>query len=161
MGLNFKDIYRGWKNLIFKSNSVEYIARGRYDVCKKCLARKGSLCTDCGCYLPAKQRAISRTNDCPNGYWPIVTHYIYYNNNPAGFARYVREIVGRERKRVRRDIRKYLFGAVHRLPEGLYNWNEDEFRELKGWIAYLADNDREQFFKVKRAMQYKHDGEKG
>lgn len=67
-----KEIEQGWTKLIWKSNESELLAKERLAVCFDCSRRikKGLLkntCRVCGCYIPAKARAIR--SSCPLKYW--------------------------------------------------------------------------------------------
>ena len=56
----FNEIIDGWKNLLFKDDSVEQIAKSRIAICCNCehLTNRNT-CDLCGCYMPAKTRNIS------------------------------------------------------------------------------------------------------
>lgn len=74
-------IMEGIKNKIFKKEHVEAEAALRWSICKECsfLDTKGSkcmmpgtqpCCSDCGCSLSLKTRALS--SECPKGKWPAL-----------------------------------------------------------------------------------------
>jgi len=55
-------IVTGFANMAIKSlrtdnHKVEVEARRRLDVCGSCSYRMSMICSDCGCYLPAKARS--------------------------------------------------------------------------------------------------------
>jgi hypothetical protein len=74
-------ILEGIKNNVFKTEHVEEIAAGRYDICQKCdkLDLEGSeclvpgthpCCGECGCSMKLKLRSLGA--DCPLGKWDAV-----------------------------------------------------------------------------------------
>ena len=74
-------IAEGIKNKIFKKEDVEQVAALRWKACLQCpaLDRVGAkcampgtqpCCSDCGCSLGLKLRALS--SSCPQGKWPAV-----------------------------------------------------------------------------------------
>lgn len=73
-----KEITEGWKNLIFKKEEIEIIAKKRSDVCNRCThhskfhksSRPDAHCTKCGCTISAKTRSL--TSSCPIGLWKTV-----------------------------------------------------------------------------------------
>lgn len=84
--LNFKAIASGWKNYIFKSPTIEELAKTRAKICAECPhfsdkhPFKGKLmpdktiepiegvaCTLCGCPLSAKLRQV--LEQCPEKKW--------------------------------------------------------------------------------------------
>ena len=78
---NLDQIAEGIKNKIFKKDDVEQIAAVRWEACLKCpaLDRTGRncampgtqpCCSDCGCALGLKLRALS--SSCPKGNWPAI-----------------------------------------------------------------------------------------
>ena len=75
---NADQILEGIKNNIFKTEDIEKIAKHRWEICDQCefIDRDGShcvapgsqpCCSDCGCTLSFKIRALS--TECPKGYW--------------------------------------------------------------------------------------------
>jgi hypothetical protein len=75
-----KEIYDGWKNLVFENEEVEKLAKERIKQCagfedennvivlKKCdHFSDNKICGKCGCYMPAKAR--SPRSSCPIGNW--------------------------------------------------------------------------------------------
>ena len=66
-----KEIYDGFKNLIFPNEEIEALAEQRLSICFGCKTRTEDTCDrnkgGCGCFLPAKIR--SKTSACPKGYW--------------------------------------------------------------------------------------------
>ena len=60
-------IFYGWKNLAFKNEKTEIIAKERSVHCKKCDEKFWNVCTKCWCYIPAKVR--SRNSECPSKLW--------------------------------------------------------------------------------------------
>lgn len=69
--LNLRQIYQGWKNLIFENPEIEKLAKERALVCAKCPIRTDEVCDKskggCGCPLVAKWR--SPKSKCPTGRW--------------------------------------------------------------------------------------------
>lgn len=64
----FNEIVLGWKNIVFKSEEVEKMAKDRLLSCLKCqYITKRKTCSKCGCYIPAKVR--SEKSKCPKNYW--------------------------------------------------------------------------------------------
>ena len=75
MESDIKEIFRGFKNLIFKDQEVESIAEERLKRCFVCPLRTDNFCDKtkeengtkgCGCYLEAKTRSNS---ECPLKKW--------------------------------------------------------------------------------------------
>jgi len=75
---NIDQIFEGVKNNIFKKDDVELIADMRWQKCRECeyLDTKGDkcaapgtqpCCSDCGCSLAIKLRAVS--SSCPKRKW--------------------------------------------------------------------------------------------
>ncbi len=66
-----KEIFDGFKNLIFPNQRIEQLAESRLKICFECPIRTDNKCDKskggCGCYLSAKTR--SETSKCPKGYW--------------------------------------------------------------------------------------------
>ena len=62
-----KEIYQGWKNLVWKDPEIEKIAKERALICARCPFNVDNKCNKCGCYLPAKTRSIN--SKCPDGKW--------------------------------------------------------------------------------------------
>lgn len=67
--INIKDVVGGFYRLLFKSPEMELVASLRENECRLCQARRKRKCSHCGCFLPAKQRRVSETNQCPLGKW--------------------------------------------------------------------------------------------
>jgi len=79
MNIDFKGILEGLSNSVFVKESVEKVAAERIAICKQCphysvnvvaagggpFIRKDSFCTDCGCNMYLKTRALSAS--CPLG----------------------------------------------------------------------------------------------
>lgn len=71
--INFKDISEGFLNLAKKElgiadPEVEKLAIERYFICSNCEFKKQpNNCGKCGCFLPAKCRALNST--CPVKKW--------------------------------------------------------------------------------------------
>jgi hypothetical protein len=83
--LNYKAIASGWKNYIFKSESIEELAKTRAKVCSECpnintnyMFKKilpdksleniqGTACNLCGCPLSSKLRQV--LENCPEKKW--------------------------------------------------------------------------------------------
>ena len=62
-------IYDGWKNVIWKNEEVEKIAKERATICAKCDSNKGHVCTECWCPLHAKTKSMKETNECALKKW--------------------------------------------------------------------------------------------
>jgi len=73
-----KQIVEGLINTIIKTDSVEAIAKARFDICRECkeIDRTGEhcmvsgtqpCCKSCGCSLALKTRSLS--SGCPEGHW--------------------------------------------------------------------------------------------
>jgi hypothetical protein len=59
MDIVLKEIYDGWKNVIFKNAKIEKLAKDRIKLCVGCDEfTKLKTCKNCGCYMPAKVRSI-------------------------------------------------------------------------------------------------------
>lgn len=83
--LNFKAIASGWKNYIFKSPTIEELAKTRAEICSKCphfdpnkpfkkimpdksiTKIEGAGCGICGCPLSSKLRQV--LENCPDKRW--------------------------------------------------------------------------------------------
>ena len=83
--LNYKAIASGWKNYIFKSPTIEELAKTRAKICSECphfsdkhpMKRimpdksikkiEGVACSLCGCPLSAKLRQVLES--CPDKRW--------------------------------------------------------------------------------------------
>ena len=61
-----KQIFLGFKNLIFKDEKVESLAEERLKICYTCEFRNETRCGKCGCFLKAKARS---TGECPIQKW--------------------------------------------------------------------------------------------
>lgn len=67
-----KEIFVGWKNLLFGNPQTKEMAKKRMEVCSTCEYASKSVylhCDKCGCYIPAKANSVN--SDCPMGLWPI------------------------------------------------------------------------------------------
>jgi hypothetical protein len=62
-----KNIVDGWKNLLFRDEQIEALAKTRLKTCGECPHQKGFICGLCGCPLKAKSRAVN--DKCPDGRW--------------------------------------------------------------------------------------------
>ncbi len=64
----FTSIVQGWKNLVFKSERMERLAKTRAQICSACehLTELG-LCGRCKCYIEAKIRSYEE--ECPIDKW--------------------------------------------------------------------------------------------
>ena len=62
-----KEIYDGWKNLVWKDKEVEKLAKTRAEICGKCYHNKLGVCVLCGCVLSAKVR--SKESMCKINLW--------------------------------------------------------------------------------------------
>jgi hypothetical protein len=80
-----KRIAEGWKNLTFKTPTVEELAKIRAEICSECeysvdsifemfskehrkiIKKKGIICADCKCPIAAKVR--STKEKCPQNKW--------------------------------------------------------------------------------------------
>ena len=67
-----KEIIDGWENYIFRTPTIEAMAKDRAEVCSKCEFLSTALkyylyCKKCGCYIPGKTRSI--TSQCPLKKW--------------------------------------------------------------------------------------------
>lgn len=77
-----QQIVEGWKNVVFKKDDVEAVARLRMEICDACsyssknkpksekTIRPDIHCTNCGCPLISKTRCMSC--ECPIGRWGAV-----------------------------------------------------------------------------------------
>ena len=66
-GDKIKEIFNGWKNVVFPNPQVEQIAKARAAICSKCEFNVRSRCKKCGCPLIAKTRAMQ--SHCPLKKW--------------------------------------------------------------------------------------------
>ena len=74
------------KKMIQAHIATKEEAAQRYEVCKTCVmfAPTTRLCTDCGCFMPAKTKL--RQAGCPRGLWqpikftPTDVHYLPEND---------------------------------------------------------------------------------
>ena len=57
----------GWWYFFYKNKAIEKMATDRLRYCDICYKRKGNLCTECNCYIPAKVRSKKET--CKLNYW--------------------------------------------------------------------------------------------
>ncbi len=62
-----KQIFDGWRYLLFPDQAVERLALERSEVCGRCPHNTGTKCGKCGCPLRAKIRSPEST--CPDGRW--------------------------------------------------------------------------------------------
>ena len=62
-------IYDGWKNVIWKDEEVEKIAKERAEICSQCDSNVGNVCKECGCPLHAKCRSMREENKCDLEKW--------------------------------------------------------------------------------------------
>jgi hypothetical protein len=62
-----KEIYEGWYNFIFRTDSVETIAAKRIKICKACDFMILGVCSKCNCPNVGKVRSLS--SYCPIGKW--------------------------------------------------------------------------------------------
>lgn len=74
-----KEIYEGFLNLTknklnLSQDSIEKMAKLRYDICKTCEERNLTMdtCNQCGCFLPAKTR--SPHSECPLKHWKSISN---------------------------------------------------------------------------------------
>lgn len=74
---NITDIVTGFTNLLknklhISEQEIEELASKRMDVCNECSIKNTliNVCTDCGCYLPAKTRNLKEK--CPKDKWKKV-----------------------------------------------------------------------------------------
>ena len=63
------EIQDGWKNVIWKNEEVEMVAKERATVCAKCDDNVSNVCKNCGCPLFAKTRSMKETNKCDLKKW--------------------------------------------------------------------------------------------
>jgi len=56
-----KSILTGWKNVIWRDPVIEKIAHERAAICAECDLNKGSWCSDCNCFIPAKARSLAES----------------------------------------------------------------------------------------------------
>lgn len=65
----FNEIISGWKNYMFKSESVEKVAKERLKICVSCieLNNETNRCKKCGCPISAKVRSLK--SKCPLNNW--------------------------------------------------------------------------------------------
>lgn len=75
MEAKLKEIFIGFKNLIFPNQQIESVAEERLKICFNCPVRTDDFCDKnksidnvkgCGCYLKAKVRS---TGECPLKKW--------------------------------------------------------------------------------------------
>ena len=75
---NRSQIYEGIKNSIIRDETVEEIARLRYDICDECPSKgtkcaikaTAPCCNECGCSLLFKKKSLS--SECPLGKWKAI-----------------------------------------------------------------------------------------
>lgn len=65
--MQLKEIYSGFKNLIFQDEKIEAKAEKKLKTCFSCPHRVEVKCGKCGCWLAAKAR--SEYSECPDGRW--------------------------------------------------------------------------------------------
>ena len=58
-----KSIALGWSNIVWPNPEIEKMAYKRIEVCATCDENVKNLCTDCGCWIPAKARSPEETCD--------------------------------------------------------------------------------------------------
>jgi hypothetical protein len=63
----FEEIFEGWKNRLFKNQTIEEEANKRAAICFLCPYNKNNKCGKCGCNLSAKIR--SPKSKCPENKW--------------------------------------------------------------------------------------------
>lgn len=62
-----KEIYEGFKNLLFRDEEIEKEAEEKLKTCFSCSSRKENKCAKCGCLIAAKAR--SPKSECPLKKW--------------------------------------------------------------------------------------------
>lgn len=68
--INLKDVFKGFYRLVVRTPQTEKLAQYRRSECDICKYKtKVRTCSVCKCFLPAKQRCLSSTNDCPFRKW--------------------------------------------------------------------------------------------
>ena len=67
MNNKFKAIVNGWKNVVFRNEAIEQIAKDRVKICSTCENNHFNICIICNCPLIAKTR--SELSNCPEGKW--------------------------------------------------------------------------------------------
>lgn len=56
-----RSIAIGWSNVVWPNPETEKLAYKRIEVCAECERNVRGLCTDCGCWIPAKARSPEET----------------------------------------------------------------------------------------------------
>lgn len=64
------EIKEGWGNIIFPTPEIELIAIKRAEICATCEHNKVNICTQCGCFIPAKTRSLKA--NCPINKWNLI-----------------------------------------------------------------------------------------
>lgn len=135
------DIIRGFFFLMFKRRDIEIVARQRIRECANCEFRKRAKCTLCGCFVPAKTRCVSETNDCPNGYWgdnEEILNIIKHKSKPSVFVfRYKRYVQAQDA-----DMIEFIDGMYGQLYDIMYNDRTLSFTKYKeiaiGHVLYAC-----------------------
>ena len=145
-----KDVFTGFRNLLFRKDKlVEHVANERLEKCFDCESRMDypTRCMECGCFIPAKVRCISDTNDCPAGKWydPEFTEVVemgdeqnFLNgmlyklkdslpNNIYIYTSVAKSAIDRHFKKIPEDI-------LHR-PAAVYQWER-----VRHFINYLWEH---------------------
>jgi len=70
--MNIKNVIVGWRNVIFRRDDIEIIAKRRFAMCARCMDVPELLiedlkCKECNCPLIAKAR--SSDDNCPLKLW--------------------------------------------------------------------------------------------
>ena len=60
-------IIEGWRNLLFRMNESNEIIINRSKICFSCENCIGKICSNCGCFIPAKINSIEEK--CPINKW--------------------------------------------------------------------------------------------
>jgi len=66
-----KNIYDGWKGLVWKDERMKTFAETRATICAPCGYNAANICKACGCFIPAKIKAKGAS--CPKKLWNNVT----------------------------------------------------------------------------------------
>ena len=162
--INIKDVSKGFYRLLIKDAEVENISIKRWKVCNECFERRGNKCAVCGCYLPAKTRCISDTNDCPDGNWFDVGFYRGYANDITELKENIYHYLDYYSKRERYIIRSYLFemNDIYSFPK-TNNGNpavEYLFKRARLYILWLKKYDNDNYIALKKKFKFTKRGKK-
>jgi hypothetical protein len=130
---SIKQIYEGYKNLIWKKEYVEEHAASREFVCSRCYNyTEHRFCDSCGCYVPAKSRCLDC--DCPLGKWADRASFEEWFDFPERFYETLNFFTADNTKWEKECARAYIFGKIDVLKNIMFH---DVYRNMRKWVTFL------------------------